>query len=176
MAARQRGSWPPRGLIEAGEGTGGGSSRPEKADAPCPNGAWPTSDCFQASNYGQEVITGYIVLDQAFTPSTDWGEPTSSGRCNCRLEDRDRQHASGRQPADPGFAGHLEVPFRAKFAVLDDSGEWHHFGDGVDPEDPFVGDTDSDNRLPGLAPADLLTSAPGSVVPLGQALRCAPRH
>jgi len=43
------------------------------ASAPCPNGAWSTSDSFQASNVGQEVITGYIVLDQAITPSTRTG-------------------------------------------------------------------------------------------------------
>ena len=45
--------------------SGGGS-------APCPGGAWSTSDSFLA-NLGQTQITGYVVLDQAFTPSTPQG-------------------------------------------------------------------------------------------------------
>jgi hypothetical protein len=39
---------------------------------PCPGGAWPTSDSFLA-NLSQTHITGYVVLDQAFTPSTPQG-------------------------------------------------------------------------------------------------------
>ena len=42
---------------------------------PCPDGAWPTSDSFLASNMGQTRITGYVVLDQAFTPTTPQGRP-----------------------------------------------------------------------------------------------------
>ena len=43
------------------------------ASTPCPAGAWSNSDSFQASNVGQEIITGYVVLDQAFTSSTPQG-------------------------------------------------------------------------------------------------------
>jgi hypothetical protein len=43
------------------------------ASTPCPNGAWSASDSFLASNVGQEIITGYVVLDQAFTSSTSQG-------------------------------------------------------------------------------------------------------
>ena len=37
------------------------------ASTPCPAGEWANSDRFLASNVGQETITGYVVLDQAFT-------------------------------------------------------------------------------------------------------------
>jgi hypothetical protein len=43
------------------------------ASTPCRNGAWSTSDSFQASNVGQGSITGYVVLDRAFTSSTPQG-------------------------------------------------------------------------------------------------------
>ncbi|HEV7187755.1 MAG TPA: hypothetical protein VGN28_07645 [Blastococcus sp.] len=43
------------------------------ASTPCPDGAWSTSDSFLASNVGQQVITGYVVLDQALAPSTPQG-------------------------------------------------------------------------------------------------------
>ena len=43
------------------------------ASTPCPNGAWSSSDSFLASNMDQQVITGYVVLDQAFTASTPQG-------------------------------------------------------------------------------------------------------
>jgi hypothetical protein len=42
------------------------------ASIPCRNGAWSTSDSFLA-NLGQDMITGYVVLDRAFTPSTPQG-------------------------------------------------------------------------------------------------------
>jgi hypothetical protein len=45
------------------------------ASTPCPDGAWSTSDRFQASNVGQNVITGYVVLDQAVTSATPEGRP-----------------------------------------------------------------------------------------------------
>ena len=40
---------------------------------PCPAGAWSTSDSFLASTMGQWLITGYVVLDRAYTPSTPQG-------------------------------------------------------------------------------------------------------
>lgn len=43
------------------------------ASTPCPAGAWSTSDSFLASNFGQQVITGYVVLDQAITATTPQG-------------------------------------------------------------------------------------------------------
>jgi hypothetical protein len=45
------------------------------ASTPCPDGAWSTSDSFEASNVGQARITGYVVLDQAFAASTPQGRP-----------------------------------------------------------------------------------------------------
>lgn len=45
------------------------------ASTPCPDGAWSTTDSFLASNTGQQLLTGYVVLDQAFTPSTPQGRP-----------------------------------------------------------------------------------------------------
>lgn len=42
---------------------------------PCPNGAWSASDSFEASNMGQRLITGYVVLDQAFSATTPHGRP-----------------------------------------------------------------------------------------------------
>jgi hypothetical protein len=64
-----------------------------EASIPCPAGAWSTSDSFQASNTGQEVITGYVVLDRAFTAATPQGRPdvfrTLGLRIsNIRLSDR----------------------------------------------------------------------------------------
>lgn len=44
-----------------------------EASTPCPVGAWSTSDSFLASDTGQQLITGYVVLDQAFTPTTPRG-------------------------------------------------------------------------------------------------------
>jgi hypothetical protein len=44
------------------------------ASTPCPHGAWSTSDSFLAP-IPDEVITGYVVLDQAFTSSTPPGRP-----------------------------------------------------------------------------------------------------
>jgi hypothetical protein len=63
------------------------------ASIPCPAGAWSTSDSFQASNVGQAVITGYVVLDQAFTAATPEGRAdvfSSLGLriSNIRLSDR----------------------------------------------------------------------------------------
>jgi hypothetical protein len=43
------------------------------SSTPCPDGDWSTSDSFEASNTGQSLITGYVVLDQAFTPATPQG-------------------------------------------------------------------------------------------------------
>lgn len=64
-----------------------------EASTPCPAGAWSTSDSFQASNVGQSVITGYVVLDRAFTSATPQGRPdvfrTLGLRIsNIRLSDR----------------------------------------------------------------------------------------
>jgi hypothetical protein len=42
------------------------------ASTPCPGGAWSTSDSFLAP-IADSTITGYVVLDQAFTPSTPQG-------------------------------------------------------------------------------------------------------
>jgi hypothetical protein len=40
---------------------------------PCrPGAAWPTTDTFEAVN-GAQLITGYLVLDQAVTPATPQG-------------------------------------------------------------------------------------------------------
>jgi hypothetical protein len=55
------------------------------ASTPCPNGAWSTSDSFQASNTGQEVITGYAVLDRAFTASTPQGRTGVFGTLGLRI-------------------------------------------------------------------------------------------
>lgn len=44
-----------------------------RGSTPCPGGVWSPSDTFEASNYEQPKITGYIVLDQAFTPMTPKG-------------------------------------------------------------------------------------------------------
>ena len=52
---------------------------------PCPNGSWPTTDSFQASNMGQTVITGYVVLDGAVTPSTPHGRPDVFGSLTLRV-------------------------------------------------------------------------------------------
>ncbi len=54
---------------------------------PCPDGAWPTSDSFVASNVGQTRITGYVVLDQAFTPSTPQGRPDVFRTLELRVSD-----------------------------------------------------------------------------------------
>jgi len=45
------------------------------ASIPCSGGVWSTADSFEASNLGQAHITGYVVLDQAFTASTPQGRP-----------------------------------------------------------------------------------------------------
>jgi hypothetical protein len=42
---------------------------------PCrPAAAWPTSDTFEAVN-GDQLVTGYVVLDEAVTPSAPQGRP-----------------------------------------------------------------------------------------------------
>lgn len=58
-----------------------------EASIPCPAGAWSTSDSFQASNMGQEVITGYVVLDQAFTAATPQGRPEVFRSLGLRISD-----------------------------------------------------------------------------------------
>jgi hypothetical protein len=55
------------------------------ASTPCPNGAWSASDSFEASNMGQEVITGYAVLDRAFTASTPQGRTGVFGTLGLRI-------------------------------------------------------------------------------------------
>jgi hypothetical protein len=45
------------------------------SSTPCPDGTWSASDSFLASTTGQELITGYIVLDQAFSSSRPQGRP-----------------------------------------------------------------------------------------------------
>jgi hypothetical protein len=55
-----------------------------EASTPCPNGAWSTSDSFLA-NVGQSVVTGYIVLDRAFTPSTPQGRSDVFGTLGLRV-------------------------------------------------------------------------------------------
>jgi hypothetical protein len=59
--------------------SGGGST-------PCPGGAWPTSDSFLA-NLSQTHITGYVVLDQAFTPSTPQGRADVLRSLRLRVSD-----------------------------------------------------------------------------------------
>ncbi|QXG75561.1 hypothetical protein KUM42_17395 [Modestobacter sp. L9-4] len=44
-----------------------------RASTPCPGGVWSPSDSFQAGNYEQPRITGYVVLDQAFSAATPKG-------------------------------------------------------------------------------------------------------
>jgi hypothetical protein len=65
----------PTASTPAGIGRLGFYFQAGEASTPCPDGAWAASDSFQASNTGQEVITGYVVLDQAFTASTPQGRP-----------------------------------------------------------------------------------------------------
>ena len=55
------------------------------ASTPCPAGRWSTSDSFEASNTGQSLITGYVVLDQAFTPSTPQGRADVFGTLQLRV-------------------------------------------------------------------------------------------
>lgn len=57
------------------------------ASTPCANGAWSASDSFLASNVGQAAITGYIVLDQAFTASTPQGRTGVFGTLALRVSD-----------------------------------------------------------------------------------------
>jgi hypothetical protein len=54
---------------------------------PCPDGAWSNSDSFLASNAGQALITGYVVLDQALTPSTPEGRPDVFRTLRLRVSD-----------------------------------------------------------------------------------------
>jgi hypothetical protein len=58
-----------------------------RASTPCPGGAWPASDSFVASNAGQFRITGYVVLDQAFTPSTPQGRSDVFRTLQLRVSD-----------------------------------------------------------------------------------------
>jgi hypothetical protein len=44
-----------------------------QASTPCPGGVWSPSDSFEAAAYEQPRITGYIVLDQAFSAATPKG-------------------------------------------------------------------------------------------------------
>jgi hypothetical protein len=57
-----------------------------RESTPCTDGAWPTSDSFLA-NLHQAHITGYVVLDQAFTPSTPQGRPDVFGTLELRVSD-----------------------------------------------------------------------------------------
>lgn len=54
---------------------------------PCPTGTWSTSDSFLASNTGQQLITGYVVLDQAVTSSTPQGRPDVFRSLQLRVSD-----------------------------------------------------------------------------------------
>lgn len=54
---------------------------------PCPNGTWSTSDSFLAANMDQQVITGYVVLDPAFTSSTPQGRPDVFRSLQLRVSD-----------------------------------------------------------------------------------------
>jgi hypothetical protein len=54
---------------------------------PCPDGTWSNSDSFVASNMGQALITGYVVLDQAFTPATPEGRPDVFRTLQLRVSD-----------------------------------------------------------------------------------------
>ncbi len=83
----------PTASTPAGIGRLGFFFQAGEASIPCPAGAWSTTDSFQASNMGQEVITGYVVLDRAFTAATPQGRPDvfrSLGLriSNIRLSDR----------------------------------------------------------------------------------------
>jgi hypothetical protein len=53
---------------------------------PCPDGVWPTSDSFLA-NLHQAHVTGYVVLDQAFTSSTPQGRPDVFRSLQLRVSD-----------------------------------------------------------------------------------------
>jgi hypothetical protein len=53
---------------------------------PCPDGVWPTSDSFLA-NLQQAHVTGYVVLDQAFTSSTPQGRPDIFRSLQLRVSD-----------------------------------------------------------------------------------------
>jgi len=58
-----------------------------ESSVPCANGAWSTSDSFLASNVGQAAITGYVVLDQAFTAATPQGRPDVFRSLGLRISD-----------------------------------------------------------------------------------------
>jgi hypothetical protein len=64
-----------------------GFFRAGDTSTPCPDGAWSTSDSFLASNTGQQLITGHVVLDQAFTPSTPQGRPDVFRTLRLRISD-----------------------------------------------------------------------------------------
>jgi hypothetical protein len=75
----------PTASTPAGIGRLGFFFQAGEASTPCSDGAWATSDSFQASNVGQEVITGYVVLDQAFTSSTPQGRADVFGTLRLRV-------------------------------------------------------------------------------------------
>lgn len=56
------------------------------ASIPCRNGAWSTSDSFLA-NLGQDTVTGYVVLDRAFSPSTPQGRAEVFATLRLRISD-----------------------------------------------------------------------------------------
>jgi hypothetical protein len=57
-----------------------------RESTPCPDGAWPTSDHFLA-NLHQPHIVGYVVLDQAFSPSTPQGRADVFRTLQLRVSD-----------------------------------------------------------------------------------------
>jgi len=56
------------------------------ASIPCRDGAWWTSDSFLA-NLGQDTVTGYVVLDRAFSPSTPQGRAEVFATLRLRISD-----------------------------------------------------------------------------------------